>query len=241
MAGGTRRHAATNSTCSVDSRVWPVDPVGVNTDDDAVAFDRIGERYEKEFTERAQQYRAGEWVIERLPREARVLDLGCGTGVPTARQLADAGVEVVGVDESERMLELANKHVPQGQFVLGDLRKIDAVGGQFDAVVTFFALLMLSRTEIDEALRAIRGRLRGPKLLALSMVYGDFDSLPLSFMGVSMRTTAYPTDKLCEVVRAAGFHIEDVWESESGVERERIERHIFVCASVDESADEEPR
>lgn len=204
-----------------------------------MAFDLIGERYEKEFTERAQQYRAGEWVLERLPPQARVLDLGCGTGVPTARQLAEAEVDVVGIDESERMLELAAKHVPQGRFVLGDMRKLDGVAGQFDAVVTFFALLMLSRAEVEEALRAVRERLRGPGLLALSMVYGDFDSLPLNFMGVTMPTTAYPTDELCAVVRSAGFRIEDVWESESGVERERVERHVFVCASVDDG--EEPR
>ncbi|GAB3290345.1 class I SAM-dependent DNA methyltransferase [Parasphingorhabdus pacifica] len=204
--------------------------------DHAATFDLIGERYEKEFTERAQQYRAGEWVLERLPQGAAVLDLGCGTGVPTARQFADAGVDIVGVDESERMLDVARKHVPQARFVAGDMRNVDVVDGEFDAVVMFFALLMLSRAEIGEVLRAVRQRLRGPKLVSLSMVYGDFDSFPINFMGVSMEATAYPTDELLDVVREAGFRIESMWEADSGVERDRVEHHIFVCASVDEGA-----
>lgn len=201
------------------------------------AFDRIGERYEKEFSERAQQHRVGEWVIERLPRDARVLDLGCGTGVPTARQFAEAGVEVVGIDESARMLELARKHVPQGKFVHGDMRTLETGLGEFDAAVAFFALLMLSREEITGVLRSLRERLRGPKLLGLSMVYGDFDSFPISFMGVQIRTTAYPSEALCDVVREAGFRVEQCWENEIGVERERVERQIFVCASVPDEED----
>lgn len=204
---------------------------------EGAAFDRIGERYEQEFVERAEQHRAADWVIGGLVPGSRVLDLGCGTGVPTARQFSDAGVEVVGVDESERMLELARENVPAGRFVRGDMRDVPADLGEFDAVVAFFALLMLSRAEISEVLRALRGRMRGPKLLALSMVSGDFDSFPVTFMGSSFRISAYPTEQLCEVVRGAGFRVEQAWDAETPVERERVERHTFVCASVDGAAD----
>jgi 2-polyprenyl-3-methyl-5-hydroxy-6-metoxy-1,4-benzoquinol methylase len=38
---------------------------------------------------------------DRLPAAARVLDLGCGCGIPVAKALADAGHDVTGVDLSE--------------------------------------------------------------------------------------------------------------------------------------------
>jgi 2-polyprenyl-3-methyl-5-hydroxy-6-metoxy-1,4-benzoquinol methylase len=39
-------------------------------------------------------------AITRLKPGSRVLDVGCGTGVPVAQMLADAGMDVVGTDVS---------------------------------------------------------------------------------------------------------------------------------------------
>ena len=55
-------------------------------------------RYDEVFPHKEGQIRAVEQLLERLRPGARALDLGCGTGVPTARQLVDGGCEVTGVD-----------------------------------------------------------------------------------------------------------------------------------------------
>jgi len=57
-------------------------------------------------------------LVERLFREhgvgevSSVLDLGCGTGSHAIR-LAARGYEVVGVERSEAMLEVARRKAPQ--------------------------------------------------------------------------------------------------------------------------------
>ena len=86
----------------------------------AWAFDRIGEHYDEAFPHKEGQLSAGEWLLERLAPGSRVLDVGCGTGIPTARQLVDAGHHVVGVDISEEMLRLARRDVPERLVVVGD-------------------------------------------------------------------------------------------------------------------------
>jgi cyclopropane fatty-acyl-phospholipid synthase-like methyltransferase len=192
-------------------------------------FDSIGQRYDEVFVDRSEQQRAGAWALERLEPGSRVLDYGCGSGLPTALQFTDAGMRVVGVDESQRMLALARESVPAAQFVHQDMRTLDGLG-EFDAVVAFFSLLMLSRSEITVALRDLHSRLVGPRLLALSMVQGDFDSLPISFLGTPLRTTAYPREQLVEVVGEAGFRVEEVRETEIELEPLRVERQLFLCA-----------
>lgn len=192
-------------------------------------FDLIGKRYDDSFNERDAQVAEGDWLISRLTPSARVLDLGCGSGLPTARQLVDAGIEVVGVDESAVMLELAERQAPGGHYVHRDMREIADLG-EFDAVVVFFSLIMLPRRDIPALLAQLRGQLRGPKLLALAMVLGDFDELPISFMGVPSAATAYPPDVLSELVERAGFEIVDVTEVEAEAERNRLEVQIYLRA-----------
>lgn len=193
------------------------------------AFDLIAERYDEAFTERGAQLEAGQWLIEKLPPGARVLDLGCGSGLPTAVQLADVGFDVVGTDESGRMLELAGQRVPGGTFLQRDMRELADLG-TFDAVVSFFSLLMLSKADIAGVLAAVRAQLVDGGLLAISMVYGDFDHFPITFLGVDTHASAYPTDDLADVVTAAGFDVVDAQEIEVQAEPERVERQIYLRA-----------
>lgn len=71
-----------------------------------------------------------------LPRRARVLDAGCGTG-RVATELARRGHLVTGVDLDASMLEEARRADPAGRWVLGDLLEVgpEEVGAPLDAVV----------------------------------------------------------------------------------------------------------
>jgi SAM-dependent methyltransferase len=192
-------------------------------------FDRIGKRYDESFVERDAQVAEGEWLVGRLTGAARVLDLGCGSGLPTARQLVDAGFDVVGVDESPAMLALAERQAPGGRYLCRDMRDVADLG-DFDAVVAFFALIMLPRRDIPPLLTQLRGQLRGPKLLQVAMVLGDFDELPISFLGVPATATAYPPDELAGLVERAGFAILEMNEVRAEAERNRLEVQIYLRA-----------
>jgi 2-polyprenyl-3-methyl-5-hydroxy-6-metoxy-1,4-benzoquinol methylase len=66
------------------------------------------------------------WVgrlIDGLPtRGGRVLDLGCGAGIPVARDLTALGHAVVGVDVSAQQIIRARRNVPKATFLEADMR-----------------------------------------------------------------------------------------------------------------------
>jgi 2-polyprenyl-3-methyl-5-hydroxy-6-metoxy-1,4-benzoquinol methylase len=69
-----------------------------------------------------------------LGRGSRVLEIGCGTGIFTAR-LASSGADVTAVDVSPDLIERARaRGLPDVHFVLGDFTTAE-LGGPFDAVV----------------------------------------------------------------------------------------------------------
>lgn len=200
----------------------------------AAAFDAIGERYDDVFPHKSGQIIATQWVIDRLAPGLRVLDLGCGTGVPTAGMLAESGLDVVGIDVSTEMLTLARRNVPTGRFVAMDVLELDTSLGEFDAVCAFFTLLMLRRADIPRVLRRVRTVLRPGGVVAIGMVEGDLDYAPLPFLGQEMSVTAYPQADLEAAMRAKGLHVleVDVEEFEPASAEVPAERQIFLCCSA---------
>jgi SAM-dependent methyltransferase len=93
------------------------------------------------YARRAGEYDATSWDdLDLAEREAverfvaalspgrRVLDIGCGTGYLT-RLLRGT---VVGVDQSEEMLELARRRVPHAEFLFADVPPLPFEDGAFD-------------------------------------------------------------------------------------------------------------
>ncbi|PSL00918.1 methyltransferase family protein [Murinocardiopsis flavida] len=174
----------------------------------AAAFDDIGERYDEAFPAKEGQLAAVEPLICGLPPGSSVLDIGCGTGVPTMRRLTEAGLRVTGTDISPVMLELARSNAPKAELVEADMVDLDPDTGQYDAVVAFFSVLMLPRDRIPETLARIRRALVPGGMFCVSMVEADVDDTPIPFLGNDIHVTGYLRDELRTLLTSAGFSIE---------------------------------
>src|SRR5215207_209935 len=87
-------------------------------------YDALSARYDQAYGGDAK-YQA--WLAEllsNLPRESRVLDLGCGSGIPVAKTLAAAGHRVTGVDISEVQIARAREAVPEAEFIQADATRV---------------------------------------------------------------------------------------------------------------------
>jgi 2-polyprenyl-3-methyl-5-hydroxy-6-metoxy-1,4-benzoquinol methylase len=74
-------------------------------------------------------------IRERLAPGARVLELGCATGLMTS-VIADGTVNVLGIDRSSEYLERASaRELPGCSFLSGDLEDLPAMSERFDHIL----------------------------------------------------------------------------------------------------------
>ncbi|KKU44623.1 MAG: type 11 methyltransferase, partial [Microgenomates group bacterium GW2011_GWA2_46_7] len=86
-------------------------------------------------------------LIKYLPKNATILDLGCGAGIPVDNILIKAGHLIVGIDVSSQQIKLARKNCPQGEYFVRDIAELKPREYQVQAVISFYTLFHLPRIQ----------------------------------------------------------------------------------------------
>ncbi|MEV6264295.1 methyltransferase domain-containing protein [Streptomyces sp. NPDC051784] len=175
----------------------------------AVAFDAIGDDYERAFAGSVAHRESLDRLLGRLAPRSRILDVGSGTGRPTASTLSGAGHEVLGVDVSPVMVDLASDRVPGASFRQADINDFPLEAESFDAVCVYFSLLQMSRVRQRSLLSRLAGALRPGGHLVLATVPLDVEGVDAVFMGQRVRVTSFGPEALRGLAADAGLAVDE--------------------------------
>ncbi len=145
-------------------------------------------------------------LTEELQRGARILDLGCGAGVPSTAYLSER-FDVVGADISRGQLALAGRHVPQATFLLADMCSLAFKPLSFDAIVAFYSIIHIPREEHEPLMGHLFDWLRpGGRLLAV-MGQTDWEGRESDWLGLGaeMYWSHFDSATSLAIVERAGF------------------------------------
>ena len=142
----------------------------------------------------------------RLEPGSRVLDLGCGAGVPTGVLLAQR-FDVLGVDISEAQLERARRAVPSATFVQADIAELELPDASLAAVVALYSITHVPRELHPEVFRRIARWLRPGGLLVASLGARGSEDWVGEWLGVEMFFSSWDADTNRRLLRDAGFEL----------------------------------
>jgi ubiquinone/menaquinone biosynthesis C-methylase UbiE len=179
-------------------------------------MDEQEEIVKKGYDEKAEEYHAGRRKYDNrseleefaclLPKNAKVLDVGCGAGVPVAEFLIASGFDVTGIDFSENMLRLAEKNVPKAKFIKKDMTKLDFEDDSFDGLTAFYSIIHVPREKHASLFRSFH-RIVKPDGITLICLGPDEWEATGEYCGIRMFWSHYSPDKSLRLVKNAGFQI----------------------------------
>jgi len=116
----------------------------------------------------------------QFPSPMKILDVSCGNGV-LSRKLAALGAEVIGIDFSEALIQLAENYPDRPsnlQYYITDVTEQDQLtpwmDGSFDAVVCNMALFDIS--DIEPLIMSIPKILRSGGIFIFSILHPSFNN-----------------------------------------------------------------
>jgi cyclopropane fatty-acyl-phospholipid synthase-like methyltransferase len=192
-------------------------------------YDALGERYRD--WSHLSQVRL-QWVgrlLEELPADSLVVELGCGAGEPATRLLSQRH-RVLGVDASMVQLLLAGRAAPRALLVQADFTRLALRPRCVDAVASFYALGHVPGGEHARLFERIAQWLRPGGLLLTSTPVDAGDSRDDDWLGVPMSFGGIGEAATDEALARAGLTVQD-WQVVPEDEAEgQVVRFLWLVA-----------
>jgi len=142
-----------------------------------------------------------------LPSNSTVLDVGTGSGIPTVKYLTEKDYKVIGVDVSEKMLDLAKENVPEATFFQKNMLTLDFPDETFNGLICIDTLWHIPRSNHFFIYLNFRRMMKDNGILVINTGLDESEGMS-DFFGEPMFWSNNSPEKTLALVKKAGFQIE---------------------------------
>jgi len=209
--------------------------MGQNVHQVAIQYDTVAKEYAEAFSgehekkpkDREILYRFSQAIGPRRP----VWDFGCGPG-QTANFLNNLGLEISGLDLSEKILEEARTRHPGIHFRKGNILALEFEKDSIAGVVAFYAIVHFTEEQVDLAFREVFRVLQPGGLFLFTYHVGEETIHLDEFLGkkIDLDFMLFTTDFISNCLQDRGFEKIAVIERDPylGVEFESRRAYVFA-------------
>ena len=204
-----------------------------------IVYDTVAKEYAEAFSDEHEKKPKDQEVLRRFATEIGdrepVWDLGCGPG-HTATYLKNLGVEISGLDLSEKSLEQARALHPEIHFQKGNLLDLQLDDNSIAGAVAFYAIVHFTEAEVAIAFLEVYRVLRPGGLFLLTFHIGDEPIHVDEFLGkqVDIEFSFFSTAFIHDCLKETGFERIELVEREPYPDVEYESRRAYVFATKPE-------
>lgn len=201
----------------------------------AKAYDLVAKEYAEEFFEEHEKKPKDREILARFSHEIGdrrpVWDFGCGPG-QTTKYLKDLGLEISGMDLSEKMLDQAQKHYPKIHFQKGNILDLGFEDSSIAGIVSFYAIVHFPDEQVDKAFQEIYRVLKPSGLLLLTYHIGETIIHLDEFLGkkIDIDFMFFTSDFILSCLTKIGFEKIELIERDPYPDVEYPSRRAYVFA-----------
>ncbi len=183
-------------------------------------YDKVSEAYRSDSDNDERYIHWCKRILELHPQAKTALDIGCGCGIPVCKYFSENGLQVVGIDISQRQIERAKKLAPLATYICDDY--LHTNNDQYDIITAFYSIIHIDRTLHEQVLKKVNCQLRDGGVAVITVGHEDWEGTEENWLGVagaSMYWSHYAVDKYHDMLNSMNLNIvsdEFVPEGSSG-------------------------
>jgi SAM-dependent methyltransferase len=164
-------------------------------------------------------------LIDRLPKQAMILDAGCGSGYPVTQILA-THFRVTGVEFANEQIRRARENLPDSTLICADISQMPFRNDVFDGICSFYAIVHVPRQEHTKLLMDLHKILKTRGLALLCMGSGDLQDDITEWHGTELFWSHYDKETNLRMMKESGFAI--LWSKVVNDPVDPKSAHLFL-------------
>jgi ubiquinone/menaquinone biosynthesis C-methylase UbiE len=202
-------------------------------------YNAVAKEYSETFCGEYEKKPKDQEILHRFSIEIGdkkpVWDIGCGPG-HTTKYLKNLGIEISGLDISDKILEQARINYPEIHFKKGNLLKLEFENDSIAGIVAFYTIVHFTEEQVRVAFGEIFRVFKPGGIFLFTYHIGEETIHVEKFLGkkVDIELMLFKTDFICRCLKKSGFKIIEVIDREPypGVEYETRRAYVFSIKPV---------
>ena len=146
----------------------------------------------------------------KFNKDSIICDAGCGPSGHIGRYLFDKGINGVGVDISEKCVELAQSNNPDMKFECADIGSIPFDDNTFNGLISYYSIINTPKIYVNKIFAEFRRVLKPDGCLLVAVKAGTTEGYIDELLGIKTRNyfSLFTKDEIVAYFSQAGFLLE---------------------------------
>lgn len=177
-----------------------------------LAAQKYHDLFHKEMDEKEYDRKLLDSFAARLSNESLVCDAGCGPSAHIGRYIFEKGIKVIGVDISEKCVELAQLYNPDMEFECADIGNMPFNNNSFDGIISYYSIINTPKIYLNRTFAEFRRVLKPNGYLLVSVKAGTTEGYIDELLGIKTKSyfTLFTREEIISYFKDTGFKLEFV-------------------------------
>jgi len=174
-----------------------------------LAADTYHNLFHDELNRKSYDKKLLDFFSDQFKPGATICDAGCGPTGHIGKYILNKGMNITGVDISDRCVELASGHVPGIRFIRGDFVQIDLPDQCFDGIISFYSIIHTPKMHINDIFAEFNRMLKPGGYLLVVVKKGTEEGFLNEFIGIEAEIyfTLFSEAEIAEYYLNNGFEL----------------------------------
>jgi SAM-dependent methyltransferase len=175
-----------------------------------LAAQKYHELFHNEMNEKEYDRKLLDSFASRFNNNSLVCDAGCGPSAHIGKYLLEKGINVVGVDISEKCVELAQLNNPDMKFECADIGSMPFDANTFDGLISYYSIINTPKIYVNRIFDEFRRVLKQDGYLLVAVKAGIDEGYIDDLLEIKTKiySTLFTQDEIGACFSQAGFLLE---------------------------------
>lgn len=172
--------------------------------------DKYHELFQNELDEKPYDRQILTNFAQNFSGQKKILDAGCGPSFHIGNFLVNLGFNVVGIDISDRCIQIAQNLYPSTEFHRMNLIDLQFPNGYFEGIVAYYSIIDTPKDKIQTIFKEFHRVLKSNGKLLVVVKQGEEEEFLEELFGIPTHLffSQFQEEEICQYFNEGGFKIE---------------------------------